>query len=138
MNNTKYILIEFSPYAAANQIVYYASCVVKHGYIPILAHVERYASLFENNKWISTLRDVGCHLQINAYSLQNERNVRIKDCVRKLLAENKVSFAGSDAHRTNHRPYNIESGIDYIYKNCTKEYADNICYKNAEKLLNLK
>ena len=59
----------------------------------------------------------------------------LREFARQLLKDKMVMFIGSDAHRTNHRPSNVKSGIDYIYENCDKEYADAVCYKNAEQLL---
>ena len=76
-------------------------------------------------------------MQINAYSLVDETNENIKRHARKLLKEKCVTFIGSDAHRTDHRAYMIKHGIDYIYNNCDVAYANDICYKNAERVLNM-
>lgn len=42
---------------------------------------------------------------------------------------------GSDAHRLNHSPPELLSGVNYIYENCDKEYADAVCFGNAERLI---
>lgn len=138
INETKYVLIEFNPTTSADQIVVYIAKLHEYGYKTILAHTERYPSLFEDDRWIGLLNDIGCLFQINAYSLTNENNMRRRGFATKLLMEKHVSFIGSDAHRTTHRPYVIKDGVDYIYKNCDIDYANDICYRNAERLLNIK
>lgn len=137
INNTKYVLVEFYPYADAKEIVDCVRLLRKNNYKIIIAHIERYSNLSEDDRWLLLLRKYGCLFQINAYSLFDERNIQIKAFAQKLLKEKYVTFLGSDAHRTNHRPYMIKNGIEYIYQNCDKEYADDICYKNAENLLNI-
>lgn len=138
INNTRYILVEFYTHANAKEIIDCIRLLRENNYKIIIAHVERYSSLFEDDKWLMLLKKWGCFFQINAYSVFDERDIQIKAFAQKLLKEKYVTFLGSDAHRTSHRPYMIKNGIDYIYKNCDKEYADDICYKNAENLLNIK
>lgn len=70
----------------------------------VLAHVERYRHLADDDEALNTLLAWGCRIQINTFSLAEELNPSIKAFARRLLAERKVSFLGSDAHRTDHRP----------------------------------
>ena len=58
-------------------------------------------------------------MQINAYSLVEERDEDIRDFARKLLQEKLVTFIGSDAHRT----VNLASGVQYIRETCGEDYA---------------
>jgi protein-tyrosine phosphatase len=137
INGTRYVLIEFDPYETASVILECVKKIILSGYSPILAHTERYLSLSMNPKYIMALQEYGCLFQVNAYSFVNESNMKIKTFARKLLSKNIISFIGSDAHRTNHRPYDINNGIDYIYARCSQEYANSICYKNAKEMLDL-
>lgn len=137
INQTRYVLVEFAPYEDAEQIMDCVRQLQKFNYKPILAHTERYQDLFDNDKRINTLVKTGCLFQINAFSLQNETNINVKLRARYLLSKGLVSFIGSDAHRVDHRTYSIQSGIEYVYKHCQKDYADAICYKNAKKLFNI-
>ena len=136
INKSKYILVEFDPSVDINEIIYCTKQLIKCGYKPIIAHVERYYNLFINNKYI-LLQTTGCLFQVNAYSLQDARETRIKAFARKLLKEKLITFIGSDAHDINYRPYIINNGVDYIYEHCDIEYAKDICYRNAESILNI-
>ena len=138
INGTKYVLVEFSPFAPANIIVYSIQQIIESGYNVILAHAERHLGLSNQYDSVAKLKKLGCLLQVNAYSLYEERNVAIKLLAMSLLKDKHVDFIGSDVHRTDHRTYTIENGINYIYENCDEEYAKDICYRNAEKLLNIR
>lgn len=74
-------------------------------------------------------------VQVNAYSLVEEGSSDVKEFARKLLEGKLITFIGSDAHRTDHRPVNMSSGIGFIYDNCDEEYAKDICYRNAKRML---
>jgi protein-tyrosine phosphatase len=137
INGTKYVLIEFNPYETADVILKCVKGVSLAGYTPIIAHVERCYGLSMEPQYIYALKQHGCLFQINAYSIVEESNKLIKDFARKLLNENLITFIGSDAHRTTHRPYMIDSGVNYIYQHCDIEYAKDICYRNAQHILHL-
>ena len=64
-----------------------------------------------------------------------ETDDRIRSFARKLLAEKRVTFIGSDAHRTTHRPPAVAKGVQYICENCDLGYVADVCHRNAEKYL---
>ena len=138
INKTPYILVEFNPYASTSEIIYCVRQLQQQGYKIIIAHIERYPSLFAESKWIPLLQEMGCLFQINIYSIYDERKAQIKTFAQKLLKEKCVSFLGSDAHRTEHRPYMIKNGINYLHDYFDNKYIEDICYNNAEYILNIK
>lgn len=135
MGSSKYILLEFSPWTTAEEIV---SCVSRirneTEYEPVIAHMERYLWLHDEPEIFDTIRENQMLVQMNSYSLVESSHEGTRNFARKLLREKLVSFIGSDAHRSDHRPVALETGIKYIYDNCDAEYAKDICYRNAEKL----
>lgn len=136
LGNSKYILLEFDTDIGAKELLCYVKQLSEDtGYIPVIAHVERYPSLDEDPGALNVLKNWGIPLQINAYSLVEEKNQNVRDFARKLLEHKLVTFIGSDAHRLDHRPPNIQSGVEYIYANCDIAYANDVCYHNAEKML---
>ena len=136
LNGTDYLLLEMSPFMSAEDIYECVNTVFEQtGKKAVLAHIERYSVLDGEDCVIAQLKELGCLFQINAYSLVEEKHDSIRNFARKLLSEKLVDFIGSDAHRVNHRPPDILTGVDYIYKNCDEEYADAICFRNAERML---
>ena len=123
MNGTRYVLTEFSTRVRPEEAMEMASLLRSGGWIPIIAHAERY------------LLDLGCRLQINAYSLEEDGSREISARARRLVLAGFVSYLGSDAHRMNHRPPSVEKGLRWLYAHCTREEADAIAFGNGEREL---
>ncbi len=136
LGTSNYVLLEFAPWTTGDEII---ACVSRMRsdteYEPIIAHIERYRWVHDDEELLKAIREMKIPVQINAYSLVEERDPDIKAFARRLVAEQVVTFVGSDAHRTDHRPVNLLSGVEYIYKTCNEEYAKDICYRNAERML---
>lgn len=105
------------------------------GYIPIVAHVERYYTVIPDIEAAKKLHDLGCYFQINAYSIMEDADPVIRERVAELLEEGLVDFIGSDAHRTYHRPPMLIRGVKVLYKHYDKEYVDKMVFKNVEDLI---
>ena len=135
MNGTKYVLMEFSQWVYPENTVPCAEALVKAGYKPIIAHMERYKFLRDNMELVDCFRDMGALIQLNAYSLFDEMDESIKGWARRLVLERKVDFLGTDAHKTYHRPPSAEYGLAWLYENVGREYADSIASGNARKYL---
>ena len=136
MGTSNYVLLEFAPWTDGDEIV---GCVKRMRseteYEPIIAHIERYRWVHDDSVLLKAIGEMKIPVQINAYSLVEESDDDVRVFARKLVAEKLVTFIGSDAHRTDHRPVNLMSGVEYIYKTCDKEYAKDICYRNAQRML---
>lgn len=135
MNGTKYVLMEFSQWVYPENTVSCVEALVKAGYKPVIAHMERYKYLRDNMELVDCFRDMGALIQLNAYSLFDEMDDSIKNWARQLVQERKIDFLGTDAHRTYHRPPSAQMGLNWLYENCDEQYADAIAWKNAGRLL---
>lgn len=133
-NGTKFVLTEFDIGIQPADALYMVKRIQSGGYTPVLAHVERYPFLIQKH-FVDDLVREGCLVQINAYSLTEEKTDIFKKNARYLLGRKLVHFLGSDAHRSDHRPPRMNSGVQYVWKNCDEEYAKDIIYRNAEKYL---
>ncbi len=138
MNGSKYILSEFhTKYGNFDDALFCLTQYLNNGWIPIIAHAERYSATFIDVPNIGRLKELGCLVQINFYSLDEEPEPKIKQCAQKLLEEELVDFVGSDAHRMDHRRPVIEEGAKYIREYCREEYAERILWRNAVELLGI-
>lgn len=72
------------------------------GYIPVLAHVERYAFWFDNWEKIQEVKDRGVLFQLNINSLTGHYGPEVKKMAEKLIDNNYINFIGSDCHNMNH------------------------------------
>ena len=135
MDGTKYVLIEFSQWVYPENTTPCISALVDAGYIPIIAHMERYQHLRDNMELIDRLRELGACIQLNTYSLSDETDEPIKNWARRLTLERKVDFLGTDAHKTYYRSPSAQAGLGWLYENMDREYADAIAWENAQKRL---
>ncbi|MGN1021452.1 MAG: CpsB/CapC family capsule biosynthesis tyrosine phosphatase [Aristaeellaceae bacterium] len=142
LGNSGHMLLEFDPdsssasiLACVRQILALAAASDAKAKHVVLAHAERYRRLADDADALDALLALGCRIQINAYSLAEEPKPSTKAFARRLLDERKVSFLGSDAHRTEHRPPCMKNGIRYVYDHCDVDYANAVCYENARQLL---
>lgn len=136
LGTSDYVLLEFDRHISVEDLMstIWKIIALRNNHI-VIAHIERLNCLHKKESAIDDLQDLGCLFQLNAYSLVEERNNRIRSFARKMIEQQRISFLGSDAHRMDHRPPNVASGIQYIYKTVPLNYADAVCYKNAEKFL---
>lgn len=135
MNGTNYVLMEFSQWVCPEKTVSCVEALVKAGYQPIIAHMERYRYLRSREELVDQFRALGASIQINAYSLFEETDDAIKNWARQLVQQRKVDFLGTDAHRTHHRPPCAQTGLNWLYAHVEQPYADAIAWKNAEQRL---
>lgn len=133
-NGTKYVLIEFDLGVQPAEALYMVKRIQSGGYLPVLAHVERYPFLIGEH-FVENLVREGCLVQINAYSLQEEAEEIFEKNAKYLLGKGLVHFVGSDAHQTYHRPPKMKSGVQYVWETCDTEYAKDIIYRNAYRYL---
>ena len=97
-----YVLIEMSYLNPPIQLYDIIFELQVAGYIPVLAHPERYSffhNSFENYK---KLKKAGCYFQINLLSSVGYYGKDVAVTAQKLLELGMIDFAGSDIHHKNH------------------------------------
>ena len=72
------------------------------GFEPILAHPERYTYLYSNFSEYQKMKDRGLLFQLNMNSLSGMYNLAVKKAAEKLIKNNMIEFACSDAHHAIH------------------------------------
>lgn len=94
----KYTLIEFprqTPFEVIHNVV---KAVRKWGYIPVIAHHERYPLAFRNVDQLVKLRSEGAILTLDAGSLTGQFGLPMKRQARDLLETGHIEILTSDAH----------------------------------------
>ena len=98
----KFILIETGFNSMPNNLFEMIFEIRLNGYVPIVAHPERYIYLNENFRIAEKLKIAGCLFQINLLSSTGYYGNRISKFCDKLLVEDMVDFVGSDIHNLRH------------------------------------
>lgn len=135
LNGTDSVLMEFSPWVRPEGTVPCVEALVRAGYQPIIAHMERYPHLRQDMALVDRFRELGARIQVNAYSLFDEGEDSIRHWARRLVQAQKADFLGTDAHRTYHRPPSAANGLTWLYENIEPAYANALAWKNALELL---
>ena len=94
------------------------------GYIPVLAHIERYHKFPGFKKLLKEIKKNKVYCQITAASFLN-KNIFKKEAF-KLLKEGYVNFIASDTHSLEKRPPKIKEAFEEISKKCGKDIINNI------------
>ncbi len=126
INNTKYVLVEFSTREQTDipSIVYDLKV---SGYKPIVAHIERYDYLTNDD-----LEEIAKYalIQVNAKSFERKEYKKVL----KFLLKNKlVSFVASDAHNLRSRNVDFSEAKKIISKKYKDQY-DKIFNSSFEAL----
>ncbi|MFK8006468.1 MAG: tyrosine-protein phosphatase [Saprospiraceae bacterium] len=95
------ILIEFSTFSKSNNIHELIFQLNTKGYLPILAHPERYLYYADDFNFFKKIKSMGCDFQVNILSLSNYYGSAQKKLGMKLLKEGLVDYLGTDIHRMN-------------------------------------
>ena len=72
------------------------------GYLPVLAHPERYLYFGANKGWYDQLKDAGCLFQLNLLSLRGYYGRESSQLAEWLIKKKYVDLLGSDMHHERH------------------------------------
>lgn len=112
---SRYALVEFQPSDGYQTVKRAVHGLVQAGYIPILAHTERYHCLREKGRTEELIQSGAC-LQINAESLLGGLFDRTAAWCFKEIRENRIHFAASDMHRKDSRPPRLKEALKKLSK----------------------
>ena len=96
------ILTEFSYASQPEDPGKMSFAIIMEGYIPILAHPERYPYYYGNNKMYHHLADLGYLLQLNLLSLTGYYGKEAMKVAKYLITNDLVSYVGTDMHHSRH------------------------------------
>lgn len=97
-----YVLIEMSYVNPPIQLFEFLFELQVAGYIPVLAHPERYGFYHNDFAKYEQLKNAGCYFQINLLSTVGYYGEGVYKAAEKLLKKGMIDFSGSDAHHEKH------------------------------------
>ncbi len=97
-----YVLVELSYLQAPVNLFEILFELQLKGYIPVLAHPERYTYFFNQFNNFKKLKNAGCLFQLNLMSVVGHYGFDSSRIVDKLLGDGLIDFVGSDIHHTGH------------------------------------
>lgn len=99
---SNYILMEMSYYQAPLNLDEVVFKTFSQGYLPILAHPERYSFFHSRPEQYKLLKKQGIPFQLNILALGNHYGSSINKMAYKLLEAGMYDFVGTDTHHIAH------------------------------------
>jgi len=72
------------------------------GYVPVLAHPERYLFLHERFDRYAELKERGVRFQVNVNSLGGYYSRAVQKAAKRIMSEGWIDYLGSDTHHVRH------------------------------------
>lgn len=135
MEQTKYILMEYHPTVEYSYLRTSINNVMQMGYIPIIAHIERYICILEDWELTLELKNMGAVIQVNAGSVIGDSGSKVKKFIKRLMKEEVVDVIGTDAHSNGRRAPRMQECAKYVCRKYGEKYAKEMLCDNAEKIL---
>ncbi|MCD8048916.1 MAG: hypothetical protein LUG52_04815 [Clostridia bacterium] len=134
---TKYVLIEFVPQAPFDTVKGHIEAFLREGYVPVVAHCERYDNVFktQGGERLREIVQMGALIQINCDTFVNAGFFEGR-YLKKILREGLVFAVGTDAHNNSSRAPRMKKAYDWVVKNAGRGIADKIFRENARALIN--
>ncbi len=130
MNGGRYVLVEFD-FVYVSDIVNTVYELVREGYIPIVAHMERYG--YADMDVAQEVKNIGGLIQVNACSIVYRLPLKCKNFVKRLFKNNMVDFVASDMH--SEREYLMQKAYKDVCRKYGQETAHAVFYGNANKII---
>ena len=136
LNGTAYVLCEFGFWdGSLDDILFCVNRLKADGWIPVIAHVERYADYLSKDD-MKALVSNGALLQVNASDfLVNGHFPEWVEMTKYLVKNEMVSFIGSDMHSVDRRVPKMSEAVEYLIENCSEEYINRLLFSNAKELI---
>lgn len=132
---SSYILTEYSHVSEWPFIERMTEEVLRNGYRPVIAHIERYPAVMSDLSRAAQLRNMGAMIQVNADSVLGNEGRQQKGFCKKMLKEGLVDIVASDAHGIRYRVCNLKQCHDYIARRYGEGTARKLTSTNPARIL---
>ncbi|MFD1162222.1 tyrosine-protein phosphatase [Hwangdonia seohaensis] len=97
-----YLLIEMSYFQPPINLEEIIFKIKSKGYLPILAHPERYSFYHDTKDYYLKLKQLGCFFQLNLLSLSDHYGKNVEKTAHYLIEEQLIDFVATDTHNAFH------------------------------------
>lgn len=133
--DSDYVLTEYSYQTEYAYMTQYTKQLISCGYIPVIAHVERYECLLKKPCLCKELKDMGALIQINADSVIGLGGRREERFCRKVLKHQWADVIASDTHGMKYRKNHMAPCAQYVGKKYGTSYERLLFYENPKNIL---
>ena len=135
LNSRKYVLVEFPVQNEDKSAAATLFSLVQDGFIPVIAHPERYHYVQDDPSLVDQYLQMGCKLQGDYLALTGKYGKRAEKTLRKLLAEDKIFCLASDIHKGT-ESYHLDSITKKLTKLLKSEQkVKDLLHDNPAKMI---
>ncbi|NOX36383.1 MAG: hypothetical protein GXO78_02510 [Calditrichaeota bacterium] len=131
----KYVLLEFPLFLMPSGVPDALFKLKMDGFIPIIAHPERYSSVMENPEKVLEYLKYGALLQVNAGSLVGDFGRRVQRVAMWMMENRLVHFLGSDAHNPTTRTFRMADAVEHLKRHVDEDYVRDVVEHFPAKIL---
>ena len=116
LNSTKYVLVELPVRTEDRSAKTTLTAIIKMGFIPLIAHPERYYYVQNNMEIVDDYIKMGCLLSGDILALVGKYGKREERTLKKLIQDDKIFCLATDAHKP----------ADYVLDSARKKLLRNV------------
>lgn len=135
IDGTRYILVEFKPATSFREIWEGINHCIFAGYIPILAHIERYSCLRKDYHLVKDLINSGAYIQLNLSSIKKNIVSSGSRFCHRLLKRKWVHFLGTDCHDLNQRVPHAQDTVNFLRIKYGEETIRRLLWDNPMTMI---
>lgn len=131
---SRYVLCEYSHNTDYDTIYRMSGELLAHGYVPVIAHVERYLCMTKEVYRAEELRELGGWIQVNADAVLGYEGWGIKKYCKKMISRELVDVIASDSHDVKKRCCHLKECKMYVSRRFGDDTAERLLVHNPEKI----
>lgn len=136
LNGGPFILVEFIPDVPWETLFDAVRKLSNAGYVPVIAHIERYACLVKDPGRVLELRGmINLRLQVNCSTILRQRGLKLKRFIKTLLTNRGIDYVATDAHDVKYRPTCMKECYQALIAACPRAYALALTGGNQTEIL---
>ena len=132
---SRYLLIEFPFDVTLSRIERAANAVRQAGYIPVLAHPERYTAVWRSPDCLSVWFYAGYVIQLDKDSVLGRFGNHCARTAAWALSHGVAHVIASDAHDTRTRTTSLQAIWQYVANNYSLSYANLLLQRNPQGIV---
>lgn len=135
LNSSRYPLIEFGFDGTGETETEILRDVISAGYIPVIAHPERYVYVQEEPELINRWKEMGCLFQINRGSLFGRFGSHARNMAEELVNRGFATVVASDGHSPRMRTPWMKDVAEYLQQEVSERAREYLLQKNPRAIL---
>ena len=132
---TRYLLVEFPLTGIPADAESILAGLLEEGYLPVIAHPERYREIQQNPDVLTELIEMGCLTQLNAGSLTGRHGRTVGDTARTLLISEMIHLVATDCHSARSRSPKLRQAWHLVTQLLGENRAKRIFVDNPRLVL---